>query len=55
MIDVFASGDVLVLLFSSVAGKLKNLFLLFAGHFVKNVTTLLTAIHEDNDGTVCLS
>lgn len=35
---------------SSVAGKLKNLFLLFAGHIVKNVSSLLKAIHEEKQG-----
>ncbi len=34
----------------SIAGKLKNLFLLFAGHIVKNITTLLTALHDDREG-----
>ncbi len=34
----------------SIAGKLKNLFLLFAGHIIKNITTLLTALHDDREG-----
>ena len=38
----------------SITDKLKNLFLLFAGHIVKSVATLLDSNHLDKDGMMAL-
>ena len=38
----------------SITDKLKNLFLLFAGHIVKSVATLLNSNHIDKEGMTTL-
>lgn len=40
---------------SSVAEKLKSLFLLFAGHIIKNATSVLDSNHEEKQGLLFIT